>query len=138
GWAGAAGWLALSESFKQEFESRGCLTAEAAGAALKRRVIEGWDGSAKSVIGHVIKDDMAHLDDAAIIRAARGGDALALTSVNATCRWIGRGVANLISILNPDVIVIGGRAGLMLIPFLDEIREEPGKWTMPASPRHMR
>jgi len=138
GLSGAAGWLALSESFKQEFESRGCLTAEAAGAALKRRVIEGWDGSAKSVIGHVIKDDMAHLDDAAIIRAARGGDALALTSVNATCRWIGRGVANLISILNPDVIVIGGRAGLMLKPFLDEIREEAGKWTMPASARHCR
>jgi glucokinase len=138
GLAGAAGWLALTESFKQEFESRGCLTAEAASAALKRRVIEGWDGSAKSVIGHVIKDDEAHLDDAAIIRAARGSDALALNSVNAACRWIGRGVANLISILNPDVIVIGGRSGLMLKPYLDEIREEAARWTNPASARQSR
>ncbi|HKQ75515.1 MAG TPA: ROK family protein [Blastocatellia bacterium] len=138
GLAGAAGWLALSEGFKQEFESRGCLTAEAASAALKRRVIEGWDGSVKSVIGNVIKDDMAHLDDAAIIRAARGSDALALNSVNATCRWIGRGVANLISILNPDVIVIGGRSGLMLKPYLDEIREEATRWIMPASARQSR
>src|SRR5262245_42328414 len=92
GMAGAAGWFALSENFKQEFESRGCLTVEAASAALKRRVIEGWDGGAKSMIGNLIKDDLAHLDDAAIIRAARGGDALALNSVNETCRWIGRGV----------------------------------------------
>ncbi|MGH9939412.1 MAG: ROK family protein [Blastocatellia bacterium] len=138
GMAGAAGWFALSENFKQEFESRGCLTAEAASAALKRRVIEGWNGAAKSVIGNLIKDDLAHLDDAAIIRAARGGDALALNSVNETCRWIGRGVANLVSILNPDAVVIGGPVGLTLKPYLDEIREEAGRWAMPASARQCR
>jgi glucokinase len=138
GMAGAAGWFALSENFKQEFESRGCLAAEAAGAALKRRVIEGWNGAAKSVTGNLIKDDPAHLDDAAIIRAARGGDALALDSVNETCRWIGRGVANLVSILNPDAIVIGGRVGLTLKPYLDQIREEADRWAMPASARQCR
>jgi glucokinase len=138
GLAGAAGWFALSENFKQEFESRGCLTVEAASAALKRRVIEGWDGAAKSVIGNLIKDGLTHLDDAAIIRAARGGDALALNSVNETCRWIGRGVANLVSILNPDAVVIGGQVGLTLKPYLDEIREETGRWAMPASARQCR
>jgi len=138
GMAGAAGWLALSENFKPEFESRGGLTAEAATGALKRRAIEGWDGSAKSVIGQLIKDDAAQLDDATIIRAARGGDALALQSVNETCRWIGRSVANLISILNPDAVVIGGGVGLTLKPYLDEIREEAGRWAMPASARQCR
>jgi glucokinase len=138
GMAGAAGWFALSENFKQEFESRGCLTVEAASAALKRRVIEGWDGAAKSVIGNLIKDDLTHLDDAAIIRAARGGDALALNSVNETCRWIGRGVANVVSILNPDAVIIGGHVGLALKPYLDEIREEAGRWAMPASARQCR
>ncbi|MGE0130419.1 MAG: ROK family protein [Blastocatellales bacterium] len=138
GLAGAAGWLALGENFKQEFELRGSLAAEAAAGALKRRAIEGWDGSAKSVIGHVIKDDAAQLDDAAIIRAARGGDSLALKTINETCRWVGRGVANLISILNPDAVVIGGNVGLMLKPYLDEIREEAGRWAMPGSARQCR
>jgi glucokinase len=138
GMAGAAGWFALSENFKQEFEMRGCLTAEAAGAALKRRVIEGWAGDSKSMAGNLIKDDLAQLDNAAIIRVARGGDALALNSVNETCRWIGRGVANLISILNPDAIVIGGHLGLTLKPYLDLIREEAGKWAMPVSARQCR
>ena len=41
----------------------------------------------------------------------------------ATCRWLGRGIANLISILNPEAIVIGGELGAALKPFLDEIRE---------------
>jgi glucokinase len=138
GMAGAAGWFALSENFRREFESRGCLTAEAAGAALKRRVIEGWDGAPNSVVGALLKDDPAHLDDAAIIRVARGGDAVALNSVNETCRWIGRGVANLISILNPDAIIVGGPLGLTLKPYLDLIKEEAGKWAMPASARQCR
>jgi glucokinase len=138
GMAGAAGWFALSENFRREFESRGCLTAEAAGAALKRRVIEGWDGAPNSVVGALLKDDPAHLDDAAIIRVARGGDAVALNSVNETCRWIGRGVANLISILNPDAVVVGGHLGLTLKPYLDLIKEEAGKWAMPASARQCR
>ncbi|MGH9767773.1 MAG: ROK family protein, partial [Blastocatellia bacterium] len=58
--------------------------------------------------------------------------------VNETCRWIGRGVANLISILNPDAVVIGGRVGSMLKPYLDEIRDEASKWTMPASSHQCR
>jgi glucokinase len=138
GMAGAAGWFALGENFKREFESRGCLTAEVAGGALKRRVVEGWYGGEKSMIGNLIKDDLTHLDDAAIIRAARGGDALALNSVNETCRWIGRGVANLVSILNPGAIVIGGHVGLALKPYLDQIREEAVMWAMPDSARQCR
>jgi glucokinase len=138
GMAGAAGWFALGENFKREFESRGCLTVEVAGGALKRRIIEGWGGASNSMIGNLIKDDLSHLDDAAIVRAARGGDALALNSVNETCRWIGRGVANLVSILNPDAIVIGGHLGLTLKPYLDQIREEAVRWAMPASARQCR
>jgi glucokinase len=138
GQAGAAGWLAVGENFKPEFESRGCLTTEAAMGALKRRAIEEWDGGAKSVIGHLIRDDATQLDAATIIRAARGGDGLALKVVNETCRWLGRGVANLISILNPDAVVIGGENGLLLKPYLDEVREEAFRWAMPAAARQCR
>lgn len=138
GQAGAAGWLAAGENFKHEYESRGCLTTEAAMGALHRRAIEEWDGRGKSVIGHLIKTDAAQLDAATIIRAARGGDALAERIVTETCRWLGRGVANLVSILNPDAVVIGGEAGALLKPHLDEIRDEAWRWAAPASARQCR
>jgi glucokinase len=138
GFAGAAGWLALSEVFKQEYEAHGCFTAEGSGSPLTRRAIEGWDGGAKSVIGQVIKDNAASLDNATIIRAARGGDALALSAVHETCRWVGRGAANLISVLNPDAVVIGGDVGMAIKPYLDEIRKEAGKWAAPAAARQCR
>ena len=90
------------------------------------------------MIGALIKENAALLDDTTIIRAARGGDSLALSAINETCRWIGRGVANLVSILNPDAIVIGGQIGLTLKPYLDQIREEVLRWAMPASARQCR
>jgi glucokinase len=138
GMAGAAGWLAVSENCNEEFASRGCLRTEAASGAIKRRAIDEWDGSARSMIGRLIKDDAAELDASTVIRAARGGDNLAIKVVKETCRLLGRGIANLISILNPDSIVIGGETGLMLKSFLDEIGEEAARWAMPAAAKQCR
>ncbi len=131
GLAGAADWLGLSENFKPEYKSRGCLAAEASIVSLNRRAIEEWSGSSGTMLGKLIKSDLAQLDAVTIIRAARGGDKLACHVVNQTCRWIGRGAANLISILNPEAIVLGGELGMALNPFIDEIREEAQLWVAP-------
>jgi glucokinase len=131
GRSGSAGWLSLSENYKREYEIRGCLSTEASITSLTRRAIEEWSGGSVSLLGKLIKSDPTQLDAATIVRAARGRDALALRVVDETCRWIGRGVANLVSILNPDAVVIGGELGLSLKPFFDQIREEARLWTSP-------
>lgn len=135
GQAGAAGWLALGDHFKGEYEATGCLTAEATINSLTRRAIEGWDGQGSSMLGGLIKADASQLNAATILRAARGGDKLAVKVVNETCRWIGRGIANMISLLNPEAIIIGGELGLALKPYLDEIREESRFWAAPEAAR---
>jgi glucokinase len=138
GEAGAASWLSLSENFKQEYGARGCLATEAGAGSLARRAIEGWSGGLSSLLSSLIKADPTQLDAPTIIRAARGGDALALQVINETCSWIGRGIANLISVLNPDVVVIGGELGSSLQPFLDEIREVVRLWASPAALKQCR
>jgi glucokinase len=138
GEAGAASWMSLSESFKPEYETRGCLATEASAGSLTRRAIEGWSVVSSSMLNRLIKADPAHLDAPTIIRAARGGDPLALQVINETCGWIGRGIANLISVLNPDVVVIGGELGLSLQPFIDEIREVAWQWASPGAMKHCR
>jgi glucokinase len=138
GYAGAAGWLALGEHFKGEYGSGGCLSAEATMNSMARRAIEAWDGQGSSMLGGLIKADASQLNTTTVLRAARGGDKLAVKVVNDTCRWIGRGVSNLISILNPEVIVIGGEFGLALKPYLDEIREESRRWAAPEAGRQCR
>jgi glucokinase len=136
--AGMAGWFALSEEFRDEYSSRGCLETEGAGAALVRRTIEEWSGGADSLLGRVAASNAAELTPATIIRAARAGDALALKVITEACGWIGRGVADLISTLNPEVVVIGGELGLALRPFLNHIRREARLWAHPMAARQCR
>jgi glucokinase len=131
GKAGLAGWLSLSENFKPEYNAHGCLATEATVGSLARRAIDDWSDSSNSMLGKIIKDDPMQLDAAIIVRAARGGDPLAIKVINETCCWIGRGIANLVSILNPEAVVIGGNLGLALKPFFDDVREEVARWNPP-------
>lgn len=138
GLSGAAGWLAVTEHFKAEYHSTGCLSTEAAMNAIVRRAIEEWGGHGNSMLSGLIKSHSLQLDAATIIRAARGGDKLAVRVMEETCRWLGRGAANLISILNPEAIVFGGEIGLALKKSLDEIREEALRWVMPEAGKRCR
>ncbi|MCI0666333.1 MAG: ROK family protein [Acidobacteria bacterium] len=138
GHAGAVSWLGLSENYKQDYQSRGCLATEATAASFTRRAIEEWSDNSRSILGKLIRANAPITDAEMIIRAARGGDALALKVVVENCRWIGRGVSNLISILNPDTVIVGGGLGKRLKPFLDVIREEAHQWASPQAVRECR
>lgn len=135
GLAGAAGWLALGESFKRDYETQGCLTIEGAQGALVRRAIEEFAGDHRSMLGSLIMERPGELTPEMIVRAARGGESHAGNVVLAHCRWLGRGLANLISLLNPEALVLGGELGTALVPFLDEIREEARVWAFPEAAR---
>lgn len=138
GVAGAAGWLAVADNFKPEYERQGCLTSEVGSAALAARVMESWTSRRTSALGNLDARAMSSLTPATILRAARGGDPLASAVVKQTCQWLGRGLANLVTILNPEVIVLGGEMGLMLKPFLDEVRTETQRWTTPPAANQCR
>lgn len=136
GLAGAAGWLAVGEGFKRDYETQGCLTIEGTQGALVRRAIEEFAGDHRSMLGSLIMERPGELTPEMIVRAARGGESHARAVVLAHCRWLGRGLANLISLLNPEALVLGGELGLSLVPFLDEIREEARLWALPGAARH--
>lgn len=138
GLAGAASWLALSESFQPDYATQGCLTAEAAQGALVRRAIEEYSTDARTMLGSLIREAPEQLTPELILRAARGGQQHARTVVSTHCRWLGRGLANLVSLINPEVIVLGGELGSALKPFLDEIREEARLWALPEAARRCR
>ncbi len=62
----------------------------------------------------------------AAVAAAERGDARALEGLARTGRYLGIGIANMVTVLSPDVIVIGGgvaAAGELLFgPIRDELR----------------
>ena len=132
GWAGATGWLAVGHEFKPEYEGLGCVNVESGQSALVRRALEEYGGDASSMLGSLIMNSPEQLSAEMILRAARGGEALAQRVVSEHCRWLGRGFANLISLLNPEAIILGGDIGLVLNPWLQEIRDEASRWAFPA------
>jgi len=113
GIAGAVGWFALDPRWREEYGRRGGFETEAAGPALARR-----SGAASA-------EDVA--------AAARRGDAAARRAVDETVEWLAMGIANLISALNPQVVVLGG--GLMQASdlFLEPVRHAVRRWAQPLA-----
>jgi len=92
----------------------GCLEAYASGPAIARRAVEAIEAGAETTLGLIAGDDLSRITAQTVYDAAAVGDPLALEVVQDTARYLGTGVANLINILNPEVVVICGgvtRAG---------------------------
>lgn len=118
GIAGAVGWFALNPEKKGIYKQVGCWEGEAAGPAVARLA-----GTATA--------------EEAIERAHRNDEA-ALTAVADAAKYLGMGIANLVSVLNPQIVVLGG--GLMQAGdlFLEPIRREVREWAQPLAAASVR
>lgn len=88
--------------------NRGCWEMLASGTALARgarRRIE--QGTATSILEHV-GGDVDKVTAQTVQAAAEAGDGLARGLIAQTAYYVGVGLANLINIFNPELIVIGG------------------------------
>jgi glucokinase len=86
----------------------GCLEAYASGPAIARRTREAIEAGAESAIKLIVHGDLGQISAQTVYQAAAAGDPLALEVVQETAKYLGVGVANLINILNPEVVVICG------------------------------
>jgi len=115
--SGAVGWFALNPEYRDVYRELGCWEAEAAGPALARRLELN---SAEHVIDR-----------------ARNGEVAAKQAVEKSAMYLGMGIANIVSILNPKMIVLGG--GLMQAGdlFLNPIRRTVAQWAQPVAAKQV-
>lgn len=87
---------------------KGCLETEASGWALTRMFKEKLSEGSSSVITATGKFDpnAVSMDD--IIEAALNDDVLAIELIAKVGENLGRGIAALINVLNPELVVLGG------------------------------
>lgn len=118
GLAGGIGWSCLeSEAIGEPlFAAGGFLETMAAGPGIARRFC--LQQRAAGVV--VAPPDVTARD---VFDLASAGNAVALSVMRDTARYIGMAVANLVSTLNPEVVVLGGGVGRHLGPYLDGIRD---------------
>jgi len=83
------------------------------------------------VLPTLVGGDLSRITAAVVYKAAGEGDALALEIVRDTARYLGAGLANLLNVFNPDVVVIAGgvtQAGEALFgPLRTEVRRRAFK-----------
>ena len=106
---------------------RGCAEATAAGPAILRRYHREKDAS----------DDQA-LDARAIAELARGGDEVARRVFDETGVFLGKALASVVSLLNPQKVVLGGGVALSMDLFLPGVLRTLDELAFPAARRNVR
>lgn len=86
----------------------GCLEAYASGPAIAARAREALEGSAASPLWQLVDDDPESITAETVYAAAQAGDSLARLIVRETAEYLGTGVANLLNVFNPELVVIAG------------------------------
>ncbi len=132
--AGEAGHMTMiPDGDPCECGRRGCwetlVSGRRFGAEASRILKSDPDG----ILAKIVEDQVpngSHLG-----AAAAAGDEAAREAVIEAGRWLGRGVANLVAILDPELIVVGGAAVAVGDLLLDAAREEAVRFVEGASHR---
>lgn len=136
--AGAVGWFALNPYPKPEYAEIGCFEAEASGASLGRKARRLIKAGAPSIMKKLSKGNIENITAETVVSAAKAGDRLARFLIDSTVSYLAMGIANIVSILNPDMVVLGGglfQAGELL---LRPIRVEFKKWAQPLAAKKVK
>lgn len=87
---------------------RGCLETEASGLALVRKAKEGLKKGETSLLNNLTGEDFEKMDPGVIITAANKGDQFAINLLSEIGVTLGKGIAVLIQIFNPELIILEG------------------------------
>ncbi len=136
--AGAVGWFALTPESRPDYARRGCFESEASGTAVGERAIRMIGSGQSTLIPEMVNGDLTRVTAETVVEAARRGDSLARDVLEETVTYLSMGIANIVSILNPEIVVLGGglmQAGDLL---LDSIATEFKKWAQPLAAKQVR
>lgn len=134
--AGEAGHVRLAEDGPEGYGKRGSFEGFCSGGGIARAAVprvREWlaAGKATAILSRGQAPEEVTTQDVGL--AAQAGDSLALSILQDTGRMLGRGLAMLMDILNPQKIVIGSiflrQEEILRGPMEEIIRQEALSWT---------
>ncbi|GET35167.1 glucokinase [Prolixibacter bellariivorans] len=134
GIAGAVGWLALNKPYEDKYIPCGCFEYYASGDGLTRYANEllslqpDYSGMFRTREVNAYNLFCAYDDS----------DEIAVQVIDNAIEYWGMAVANLVSILNPEVVIFGGGVFGEAVRFLDKIYQEAVKWGQPIAMKQVR
>lgn len=138
GLAGSVGWLALNPVEREDYRRFGGLEAEVASAGIVRRLVWRVKSGDRSAVAEQVGGDLTRLTAEHIFQGARVGDGVCISVVRDTAKYVGMAVANLVTIFDPEAVVLGGMLASSGDMMLEAIRLECSRRVRPAQAEHAR
>jgi len=125
GFAGEVGHITIdTEGIECVCGNTGCLETVASAPSIVRRARERLNRDSTSSLSRLALNKTFTADD--IAHQANDGDDFALMMIERTGKYIGTGVANVINLLNIELVVLGGgvmdAGALILNPIIQEVK----------------
>jgi glucokinase len=133
--SGCAGWMVVTDGHGKEARRVGQLESLAAGPAIaraaKKQLSRRIGASRKAIPAKPI-------NAYEVAEAARRGDLVSIRVYLAAGRLLGYGVANLVSLFDPEIVVIGGGLAQASDLFLNALRKSMKERAQPISVKQVR
>ena len=130
--AASVGWLALNPVEREDYRKTGCLEAEVAAAGIVRRIVWRIKAGDHSRVQDRVDGDLGSITVAHVLEAARQGDGVAISVIRDTAKYAGMAAANLVVVVDPAVLVLGGIMASAADLVLELVRTEIARRLSPA------
>jgi glucokinase len=134
--AGAAGWFTFMAGPGQEDpndRALGYWEARTAGPGIARRAVDLL--ATGQYPESLLARNSFQVTSKDVFSAASAGDPLAKTICNEMADLLGSGIANIVSLVNPEVVILGGSVGANAGFLIPRMYEVVNTWAQPVSAR---
>ena len=107
----------------------GCLETLTSGKILVRNVRKAIENGQPTILAQYHKEGRK-IDLRAVVEAILAGDQFAIDQLNQMCEYLGKGLVTLIHLLNPEMIIIGGKIAHAGKYVLDPVAMSMNKYAM--------
>jgi len=137
--AGAVGWFILDrsgESDSTKERALGCWEARTAGPGIALRAQQLLETHPEA--GSILREGQKKITAKDVFEAAKQGDVLASQITHEVAEILGMGIANIVSLVNPEIIVLGGSVGSNSAFLLPHIKSVVERYAQPISSRSIK
>jgi glucokinase len=138
GLASSVGWLALNPVEREDYRRFGGLEAEVSSAGIVRRFVWRIKSGDRSDVADHVKGDFSKIAAGDVFQGARSGDGVSISIVRDTSKYIGMAVANLATMFDPEIVVLGGMIASSGDVMLEAIRAETSRRLLPQQAEQVR
>ncbi|WP_145409483.1 ROK family protein [Paenibacillus xylanexedens] len=127
----------IDRQYKASSDTFGAFELNTSGTGITqqaRRYFTDGPGNTHSLLHSLADGDVSQIEARHVFKAAEAGDVAALEILEVPLQYMARGLANIIALLNPSIIVVGGGVAASNPDYyLNEVRSRLNRYTALAT-----